>query len=157
MAERVIIYEGRIAGLFNPGASGDAFMRSFLRQTHTRALSTVPRRSNALAASHRTLGPVRRGRYGLRGQVVATAEHAAWVHDGTTGPIRPRSARYLRIPYQGQSMIYANPRRPSEFGNGAIYVRSVKGQESQPWLDNAGTFTARSFLAGGYIVSPIYL
>lgn len=162
MAERVIIYESAIASLFNPGASGDAFMRSFLRETSGYARSIAPRRTTHLAMSHRTNGPFRRGRYRLRGQVVNTAAYAEFVHDGTRTPIRSTRARMrndghlvggvMRLPTTGRSMA-TDPHGGAAF----IYRREVRGQKANPWLDKAGTFVARKYLAGGYAVAPIYL
>lgn len=152
MAEIVTIYESRIAGLFSPGAAGDAFMRRFLGDTSSYARALAPRRTSELANSHRTLGPVRRGRYGLRGQVVNTADYAAFVHNGTTGPITStRPNGWMRLPPSGRAAVLDGPNA------GPVYRRSVRGQRANPWLDRAGTLTARRYLAGGYVVNPIYM
>lgn len=56
-------------------------------------------------------------------RVVSRAGHTMYVHDGTTGPIRPRRARVLRF----------KPRGAAAF----VFVPEVSGIEATPFLTDA--------------------
>lgn len=114
------------------------------------ARGIAPRRTGSLAASHRYRGFLYRGKYKVGTRVENTAEHALWVHEGTTGPITPKTGKYLIVPksrgvapLRGATLMTRNlrgeaVRAKSPFG----LHRSVRGQRSQPWLREAGETVA---------------
>lgn len=114
------------------------------------ARGIAPRRSGTLAASHRYRGFLYRGRYKVGTRVENTAPHALWVHEGTTGPIRPTRGKYLVVPKNRgvaplgtQTYLARNVRGqlgPAKSPYG--FLRSVRGQRSQPWLREAGETVA---------------
>lgn len=56
------------------------------------------------------------------------ASYSKFVHEGTTGPIKPRNNEYLKL--GGHSPT--GPGYPR-----FIYVKQVDGQEPQPWLSQS--------------------
>lgn len=114
------------------------------------ARGTAPRRTGQLAASHRYRGFLYRGRYKVGTRVENTAPHALWVHDGTTGPILPKSGKYLivpksrgAVPVRGAIAMTRNLRGDAVRAKSPYGLhRSVAGQRSQPWLREAGETVA---------------
>lgn len=146
MAHLTTINEFAIAGLVKEdvGRYGNDMGRRIVGV----ARGIAPRRSNHLAASHRYRGFLYRGRYKVGTRVENTAAYAAFVHDGTQGPITPKNGRYLIVPkgrgVRPLGMVMSTNLRgqavqaKSPFGR----HRSVRGQAAQPWLREAGETVA---------------
>lgn len=92
-----------------------------MERTKSMSQSMVNRRSGLLSASHYTGTTCGGG--GIYGVTGAAAPYAMWVHQGTSGPITPKSAKLLRL----------------RAGNGypVLYRRSVRGQQAQRFLVRA--------------------
>jgi hypothetical protein len=110
----------------------------------------APRRSGTLAGSHRYRGFLYRGRYKVGTRVENTADHALFVHEGTTGPILPKRGRYLIVPKtRGVTPLRGAAVMTRNFRGEAVRAkspwglhRSVAGQRAQPWLREAGETVA---------------
>lgn len=146
MPHVVTINEFNISGLVK--ADVGEYGNRMGRQITGLARGIAPRRSGQLAASHRYRGFLYRGRYKVGTRVENTAPHALWVHEGTQGPITPKTGEFLIVPktrgvrplgtvmatnVRGQAV-----RAKSPFG----LHRSVRGQAAQPWLREAGETVA---------------
>ncbi len=82
---RVFVHQSKIAELNAPGGDVDRFVHRIANRAFILAYAGAPRRSGALQAS---IDVDRSGsnQYGVNYRVVAGAEHASWVHEGT-GPV----------------------------------------------------------------------
>lgn len=134
----VNVYNGAIESEFTAGGEVSRENNKIRKAIIRRATAEAPSRTGTLKAAHRDNGALLEGRLRLRGSVENTAEHALWVHDGTTGPIRARG-RYLVVPARRG----LPPRRHG--GTVLIYPGSVHGQTAQPWLERAGEAVALSW------------
>jgi hypothetical protein len=168
---RVIVYDLAIQGLFDPGESAVEWTKDVIDSILARAENIeVPRGGptsgrirqgwRSLARSHKSSGVLRRGPYGAGGSAYNDAPHAAWVHNGTTGPILPTSGRYLALPVAPGTLV----RRANDSGRwrqnraggrpqpvrAIVLVGSVSGQEANPWLKRAGDAVVGEFRAKAY-------
>lgn len=172
---KVIVYDLAIQGLFDPGESAVEWVKDVIDTILARAENIeVPRGDPAtsgrirqgwksLASSHKSTGVLRRGPYGAGGAAYNDAPHAAWVHNGTPGPIKPTSGRYLAVPVApGTAVRRAN----DSYGRGGdrrnraggkdqpvraiVLTESVRGQDANPWLKRAGDGAVAEFRAKSY-------
>lgn len=128
---RVTVYDTQVERLFLPGGDAwDWLMR--VGHEHTQmAIIESPSRTGYLRTQHNlSLTPV--GRYNVRYSVGNWADYAVYVHEGTTGPIVSTgwddgSPAFLAI-------------RPMPHSRFPVtkYLRSVSGQEANPWIARAG-------------------
>lgn len=132
MAHRVVVFEGNIARLIQVG-DGKRWIKRKADKIKRTAVMIAPIRSGRLKRSHRVdQNRDALGRFQTGFKISATAPHARYVHEGTTGPIRSRSGKMLKLPGR-------NPRRPARWRSAAsTRVWSVKGQRANPWLEVAG-------------------
>lgn len=167
---RVIVYDFAIQGLFNPGESAVEWTKDVIDTILARAENIEVPRGNAqsgrirqgwksLRNSHKSTGVLRRGPYGAGGAAYNDAPHAAWVHNGTTGPILPRSSAYLALPVAPGTLVRrandtwgAGGRRNRAGGRAQpsrsiVLVTSVRGQDANPWLKRAGDGAVAEFRA----------
>lgn len=86
----------------------------------------TPYRTGALAGSGRVRGPVTRG-LRIASQVVFTARHAKWVHQGT-GIYGPR--RRMIRPISKQVLRWVD-------GAGVHFAKQVRGMRGRPYLMDA--------------------
>lgn len=160
-ATRVIttVNEFGIAGVVKEdvGAYGNRMGRRIM----ARATMDAPRRTGELALSHRYQGFLYRGRYKVGTRVENTAEHAIFVHEGTTGPIFPKRGMYLILPkgrrgaLRGITATSRNVRGQTVRSQSPFERHlSVSGQRSQPWLRNAGEAVASGSTVGFSFVIP---
>jgi hypothetical protein len=122
---RVRVYDSRIAGEFLPGGDAWGFTKKVTREIETEAIveaSTASRSGDILRSHRRNVIPG--AKYGCRGFVVNTSDHALYKHEGTVGPITPTSGDMLRLSPGG--------------GFGVGFARSVAGQRGDPWIGRAG-------------------
>jgi hypothetical protein len=126
------------------------------RRIMARATMDAPRRTSELALSHRYAGFLYRGRYKVGTRVENFAGHALFVHEGTTGPILPKTGTHLVVPTSRGAVPLRGitTLRRTMYGQVIpakapfVLVRSVRGQRSQPWLRNAGEAVASGSTVG---------
>lgn len=127
---RVTIYDRNIDRLFLGGGDVWDWMERVGREHLMMALVEVPRRTGSLAAAHNlALTPYKKR--GVRYSVGNYADHADYVHGGTTGPIVAGTGFW-----DDGSIAYMGPMAPW-MGHNARYARSVSGQDANPWLSRA--------------------
>lgn len=98
------------------------------KTTRELAILYAPKRTGRLKASIRASRPKPTGVYTLASSVSAAVGYAAFVHDGTTGPIYPSGSRFLKVPYRNGA---------ASKGKLFFFAESVRGQRSQPFLADA--------------------
>lgn len=155
-ATRVIVYDTRIAGLFDPGENAVEFTKDVIDDIIAAGQRTAPRggptSGNRRAGGvplwkmHKSSGVLRRGPYGAGGSAYNSARHAEWVHNGVQGRIFPTNGRHLAVPVApGTGVRRAtatlrnrNLGREIPARRGVVLVKSVRGQDANPWLAEAG-------------------
>lgn len=135
---RVTIYDSQIAAFFLPGGDTWNWMQRVGFEHMQMAAIEAPSRTNRLRSLHNlALTPV--GRNQCRYSVGNYADYAAYVHEGTTGPITSTgwddgSPAFMAI----------RPAPSSRFPNGG-YLREVSGQTANPWLSRAGNIVLAKY------------
>jgi hypothetical protein len=174
MATRVIVYDTRIASLFDQDENAVAFVKDVIDSILARAqYFTVPRGNaqsgrrfqgwKSLQNSHYSTGVLRRGIYGAGGGAANKAPHAGWVHGGTPAVIVPTSSQYLSVPVPGGLAIArlqvgsVRGMKTNNIGRlvktkagGRILTPSVRGQKANPWLQRAGDQTVAEYRGKAY-------
>lgn len=97
------------------------------KTTRELAILYAPKRTGKLAANIRASRPKPTGIYTLASSVSAAVGYAAYVHDGTTGPIYPNGS-YLKVPYRNGA---------KSKGKLFFFAESVAGQKANPFLADA--------------------
>lgn len=134
---RVTIYDRNLDLLFLPGGDAWDWLERVGREHLAMALVEVPRRSGRLAASHNlALTPYRRG---VRYSVGNYAEHAEWVHSGTTGPITTGDGFW-----EDGKRAFMGPMTPWG-GHSTVWAPVVSGQKANPWIANAATYALAKY------------
>lgn len=135
---RVTIYDNQVDAMWSP-AGGEVYgwLRRLGQEHLAVARRTTPRRSGNLAGEFYPvpiMTPVgkRNWRYTIRND----ADYAAYVHDGTSGPIYPHGTH-----------LWIRPAPHSRYQRGARRL-SVKGQSANPWITEAGAFVLGPYLGG---------
>lgn len=120
----VIVYDSAITAMVYPGGLVWRWANQKSRRVATLAKANAPKRTGQMAASISSYY-VRSERDQVEVGVSADSP-AAWVHEGTarngTGYIYP-DGRFLRL--------------PAEAGHPVTYLRRVRGQAAQPFLEDA--------------------
>lgn len=123
--------------IYLPRGSGYRWLDRVNLQMFRACVAAAPSRSGELKAGHRA--SIRAGSQNyVRAEVVNVAKHSEWVHNGTYGPIFPRTADLLWVPVRRGSA--SRTLRPS-----------VNGQAAQPWMEDACTRVA--LIHGGRVIS----
>lgn len=123
MAVAYIIRERAVASFNAPGQPVNRLMHDAMKDAARLSRGYIKSRSGELARSTRVKAPpMIRTRYKLSGVVHATADHALYVHEGTTGPIRSDKGRMLSVPSLRKS------------AGGRVLKESVAGQSANPFL-----------------------
>ena len=172
---RVVVYDTRIASLFDQDENAVAFTKDVIDDIIARAQREAPRGNaqsgNRIAGGvplwkmHKSTGVLRRGPYGAGGSAYNDARHAGWVHNGTPAVIVPTTARYLSVPVPAGTRIArlrntdmraqsgqfrrASREQPSLSG-GRILTPAVRGQAANPWLRRAGDASVAYYRARPY-------
>ena len=134
---RVTVYESAIESLFAPGQPVYREHHRILVRMRRAARIAAPKRTRRLSGSH-FIELLKVGRYNTRGRLANSAKHAAWVHEGVKGRIRPRGGRMVVPKRPGI------PRWTGGKPTKAYYpAKSVRGQRANPWMSRA----ARQVLA----------
>ena len=116
---RVHIDAAALASTSSPGGDLFKYLARVNRLAFTIAVANAPSRTGSLKSSHVNAGVRKVGMWSAVGTINVTAEHAPWVHDGTTGPIRARRHRFMSLPARrGVST--------------RILRRTVRGQSANP-------------------------
>lgn len=136
MAQRVRIYDERMDSLFYPTTGviprGVGRLGELAKEVAT---ATAPRNKNGtsqgLAYRHKyaTRAQGGKGRRYFTSALMNTADYAAFVHEGTVGPITAGG----KVMPVGASA-----------GNVFAYATIVRGQAANPWMERAGVSAART-------------
>lgn len=134
---RTEVYRRNLQAQFQVGGQGYRWLDKVKLAMHTASVAAAPVRSGNLKASHRSYI---RGinQWACRAEVRNISDHAEWVHEGTDSPIEPTDSEFLWVPVAPGAV-----RRSKR-----AYVR---GQKSNPWLENACASVAMGF--GAFPVS----
>lgn len=134
----VTVLKRNIARDYLPGGQGWRWMDRVRLKMHAACVKDAPSRTGNLAGSHRSFA---RGFGGNRVdvRVLNTADHAEWVHEGTNGASAPED--WLYIPAGGPGRNTVSPYAGNFYSKGRY--RYVRGQLSNPWLENACSRVAR--------------
>lgn len=170
---RVIVYDAKIASLFDQGENAVEFVKDVIDSILAYAENFTVPRGNAqsgriragwpsLRSRHKSSGVLRRGPYGAGGSAYNDAPHAEWVHNGTSSPILPNGP-YLAIPVPPGTVLRraTTPTGPYGYRNrntnlpitarkGVIFAASVSGQDANPWLARAGDKVVAEYRAKAY-------
>lgn len=119
---QIIIYGSVIASWSLPGGMVWKWARQRAVRIERIAKMNAPVRSGEL---RRSITSEYEGSlpYQVIMNVYADAEHGLWVHEGTTGPIRPLYGKIMTLPPYG-----AYPQ---------VKARFVRGQDANPFLADA--------------------
>lgn len=136
MTYTVKVYESNITAIFAAGGEGYRWNKAKADAIKDRAIILAPKRTGALAASHRVtqerdLG----GRFQSGFRISAGgpgAEHAAFVHFGT-GIHGPGGRGMIRK----RMVIPASGHGPGPWAASPLIIRKSRGQRAQPWLERA--------------------
>lgn len=125
----VDVYRLQLARMYVPGGEAYRWLDRVRLSMHRACVAGAPMRSGELKGAHRSFI---RGfnQYRARAQIVNDAEHALWVHEGTTGPIFPKKGKFLYLPAGG-----GHPKKRLRY--------PVPGQDANPWIDDACSRIAR--------------
>lgn len=136
---RVEVYRRNIAKMFLPSGDAGKWIYKVSSEMIAAARADAPRRSGALKAAHRierrSLTDTFFGnQYAAAYEIRNDAEHASWVHDGTS-----RIHGKMRVPRApGAVRGAALPRRAVFYTDGKQgRSTGVAGQKANPWLDRA--------------------
>jgi hypothetical protein len=125
---RIRVFDSRIDAMHLPGGDVWNWAAGLKHEMEVLAKAKAPKRTGHLAESVSTSqGSNALGTFVTMG---ASAHYAAWVHEGTHGPIFPRGANYLK--FRGQGVWAGGNSR-----DGYWRLPSVSGQRSQPFLRDA--------------------
>lgn len=126
---RIRVFDSRLFAMNAPGGDVHGWMARIQDDTVVMARFYCPKRTGELSASIR--GTIGYNQLGVFVNVYAETHYAKYVHEGTTGPIFPRTAPYLRWVGWGPWA-------------GKIWRRKyVQGQRAQPFLYRAMRRTLR--------------
>lgn len=127
---RVQVYRSNIARVMKVG-DGNRWIYRVSIEMMRAARAEAPSRTSALKRAHRVTRGIGTNQYMARYHIVNDAEHAEWVHEGTSTIYSPKKMRVPRRP---------NPLRGAALPNAMTRPRSeVRGQAANPWLDRACT------------------
>jgi hypothetical protein len=132
MGQRIFIFDSRIDGLFQPRGVVHKEIVKLTAETKALAVATAPinkfGESQGMANRHKS-ETKNRGRY-TTSKIENTAPYAAYVHNGTTGPIVSNNPARLMLVGKSANNIFA-------------LKAAVSGQDAQPWLERAAMTAAR--------------
>jgi hypothetical protein len=119
----VTVFRRNLQSQFQVGGQGYRWLDKVKLEMHLACIAEAPSRSGTLKASHRSFI---RGinQWACVADIVNTADHAEWVHEGVKGRIYPEDAEYLWVP----------------IARGAawrVHRSSVKGQAANNWMERA--------------------
>lgn len=138
---RVTIYPPAVASLFLEGGDVWNWMERVGRENTMEAIRMAPRRSGHLASMHNlALTPSKQ--YGTRYSVGNYADYAAYVRDGTTGPIRAGDGFW-----DDGKRAFMGPMSPWG-GHGTVWAHEVSGQMANDWLSRARDLTLARYALG---------
>lgn len=145
---RVRVFESRISYLMQEGDGAD-WLDRISEEIEDLAWARAPKRSTELANSHQVSRLPGTNQYSARFQIENFARHAFWVHEGTIdkfpGPPWIRSTRgYTTFMRKGE-VVRAPAKMGPIPGAGPTWQIRVRGQEPQPWLNEAGQDVADRF------------
>lgn len=128
-----VVNERAVQSFNSPGQPVNRLMNATMREAvgYAKGYLTAGAglRSGNLQRSIGRMTARRRGFYRLQGEVHAKADYAAFVHDGTSGPIRAKGGGKMRLPRQAGAIRGAG--LPN---NAVLYKDSVRGQSANPFL-----------------------
>lgn len=121
------VYRQRLQSEFQVGGQGYRWLDKVRLQMHLACVAGAPARSGVLKASHRSyISGI--NQWAARANIVNTAEHAEWVHEGTAGGrsgiIEPVNDDFLWVPIA--PMAWKRKK-----------MAAVSGQDPNPWMEDA--------------------
>lgn len=136
----VDVYRLQIARQFQSGGQAYRWLDKVRLAMHRACVRNAPARSGDLAGSHSS--SIRGvNQYLARAQVVNNAEYAHFVHEGTDGV--SGDGDWIFIPAGGPGINTTSPYAGRSFSKKR--VRSVAGQNANPWIDNSCSAIARRY------------
>lgn len=113
------------------GGPGGGWIYRVSRAMIAEARAEAPVRSGDIKGAHRINRDRGGNQWVQRYNISNGSDHAEYVHEGTSGPIRPKTSRKLVLPPGG--------------GYPKILVGEVSGQRANPWLERACTRVAMRY------------
>jgi hypothetical protein len=117
----VRIWDSALDALFIPGGMCHEWTKDRVEEAATLARGIAPRRTGRLASGIRVDSEFRAGRRKTGFFIRSDAPYTQYVHEGTIGPIKAKTAQALWVP-----IAPGNPKRR--------WMDSVNGQPAQPFL-----------------------
>lgn len=143
VSHRTTVYRKNIAAMFRPSGEGGRWIRALAFDMKLLATSTAPSRTLTLARSHRVDFERGANQYQATAILSNTAEHAEYVHFGTAG----HGGEVMPLAAGGPGVNTVSPYAGQAFPKKAL--RYVRGQNANPWLENACVKLARGAGAVG--------
>jgi hypothetical protein len=134
----VTVYRLQLARMYQSGGEGYRWLDKVRLAMHRACERSAPSRTNTLVRAHRS--SIRgTNQYAANAVVENNADHAEYVHFGTSGSFAPEDWIYLPAGGPGRNTVspYAGQRFTKK------RLRHVAGQEPNPWLDDACSRIAR--------------
>lgn len=116
------VHEREVQEFIEPGGEAYELLHNTLQSAGKHARRFAPVRTRKLRNNIYVSQVQRDGPYKGSGTVAANVKYAWFVHNGTTGPIRSKSGKKLKV--------HLGPR---ESGS-VVFRKQVRGQAAQPFL-----------------------
>jgi hypothetical protein len=131
MVTRVTVYEETISAAFWPGGSIYANTRRIGKENRRIAASICPIRTGELLNSMSDTYVLPRGRFSHFYSFSVDTPYAEFVLQGTTGPIRPNSGKYMWM----RPMPYSHMPFNTKPGTGGRWpFETVRGQKANDFM-----------------------
>ena len=127
----VTVYRQNLSAQFQPGGQGGRWLDRLRLAMHRACERKAPVRSGDILRSHRSsIHGVNQWR--AEAIVSNISDHALFVHEGTHGS---RSTKLMVLPPGGPGRNTVSPYAGQQFGKKRL--KKVKGQQANPWIDDA--------------------
>lgn len=143
---RVQVYRRNISAIMKAG-QGNRWIYRVSVEMMSAAKADAPSRTNTLRRSHRISRMPGTNQYMARYSIENTADHADWVHDGTS-----YISGVMRVPKTPGPARGADLPRSQIFWTDGLNGRpmGVRGQNANPWLERACSRVAMRYGAIPY-------
>jgi hypothetical protein len=134
----VDVYRLQLARMYQSGGEAYRWLDKVRLAMHRACERNAPDRTGGLRRAHRS--NIRgRNQYLAHAEVINDAEHASFVHLGTSGSVAPEDWLYLSPGGPGRNTV--SPYAGQSFSKKRL--RHVAGQAPNPWMDEACSRIAR--------------
>jgi hypothetical protein len=140
MTYRVHVLRRSLSAQFQVNGQAERWLDRLGRRMFTASRNAAPSRTNTLRNAHRLAKPRGINQFACDIRIENLADHAAFVHGGTS-TIYPED-NWLFLPPGGPGRNTTSPYAGQSFPGKRL--RSVAGQAPNPWLDDACTRIAKS-------------